>query len=75
MSLTATDLQDIRTIIREEVPEIVHKEVSVQLGPVNGHLRDIDERLTSVEGRLEGVENDVKDIYFMITELQAPASA
>ena len=76
MSLTTTDLQAIRSIMREEiqaeVPPMIHKEMSLQLGPVNGRLRDVDDRLIAVEGRLEAVENDVKEIYFMLAK---PATA
>jgi hypothetical protein len=96
MSLTATDLQDIRTIMHEEiheevpkiideqVPEIVRKIIGEEMPPI------IDERVLKIiradvrpivreevrrevgplEGWLMAVENDVKEIYFMISDLQ-----
>jgi phage shock protein A len=56
MSLTAIDLQQIRTMVREEMESIV----SVRVDP----------RFDSLDGRLEALDNDIKDIYKMISELQ-----
>lgn len=58
----------VREIIQEEVPPMIHKEMSLQLGPVHVRLRDIDDRLIGVEGRMEVVKNDVKEIYFMLAK-------
>jgi hypothetical protein len=52
MSLTASDLQEIRTIVREEVRD----EVALQIEPL--------------AGQLIALENDIKDIYMMLKDLQ-----
>ena len=68
MSLTVDDLKEIRIIIREEVRPIIREEVRPI---VREEVRaEVDTRLRPVEGRLEAVENDVKDIYFMVADLQ-----
>jgi ABC-type cobalamin/Fe3+-siderophores transport system ATPase subunit len=51
MSLTQSDLQEIRTIVRDEVTRAV----------------------TPLEGRLEALENDIKEIYTMLKDLQGSA--
>lgn len=56
MSLTAQDLMQIRTAIREEAESII----SARIEP----------RFDSLDGRIEALDNDVKDIYKMISELQ-----
>ena len=48
MSLTANDLLEIRTVVREEVNEAV----------------------STIDGKLKAIENDVKEIYKMISGLQ-----
>lgn len=44
MSLTVTDLHDIRSIMREEMTPLV--------------------------GRVEALENDIKEIYYMLRDIQ-----
>lgn len=56
MSLTTEDFKQIRLAIREEMESMI-----------SGR---IDPRFDSLEGRLEALDNDVKDIYKMISELQ-----
>ena len=48
MSLTATDLHDMRIIIQEEL--------KVHIDPLSG--------------RIEALENDVKEIYYMLLDSQ-----
>jgi len=52
MSLSTSDLEDIRLIVRDEVKSTI----SVELKPIKDEL--------------EMLRNDVKDIYFMISDLQ-----
>lgn len=59
MSLTTDDLNQIRTIVRDEVRD----EVSSQLMPIN-------DKLDSLDGKIAALENDVKEIYEMIADLQ-----
>jgi hypothetical protein len=56
MSLTASDFQQIRTVVREEMESIISTR--------------IDPRFDSLDGRLEALDNDVKDIYAMVSELK-----
>lgn len=53
MSLTSEDLQQIRTVLRDEI-EII-----------------LDRKLEPIVGKLEAIENDVKEIYDMIARLQS----
>ena len=64
MSLTATDLNEIRTIVRDEVHTVVREELESAIST------RIDPRLDKIEGRIEALENDVKDMYKMLSELQ-----
>lgn len=52
MSLSTSDLEDIRLIVRDEVKSTI----SIELKPIKDEL--------------EMLRNDVKDIYFMISDLQ-----
>ena len=52
MSLTSSDLEDIRTIFRYEA----RSTISTELKPIKDEL--------------EMLRNDIKDIYFMISDLQ-----
>lgn len=63
MSLTKDDISQIRTIVREEVRAEVRTEVAAQLAPIN-------EKLDNLIGRITAIENDIRDIYQMIAELQ-----
>ncbi len=56
MSLTEPDVKKIRLIVREEVESIISTRV--------------EPRFDNVEGKLETLENDIKDIYEMIADLQ-----
>lgn len=56
MSLTSDDAQQIRKIVREEIESVISTR--------------IDPRFDRLEGKLEALESDVKDIYGMITDLQ-----
>ena len=81
MSLSADDLQDIRTVIREEVRPIIREEVRPIVREevraafdTDGRLivRDeIDKRLSPLEGRVTALENDVKEIYFILRDMQS----
>lgn len=55
MSLTQEDLQQIRSVVRDEV--------SSQLVPVHKKIDDL-------AGTVEALSNDIKEIYGMIAELQ-----
>lgn len=56
MGLTTTDTENIRLIVREEIQSMLSSEVTP-------HLENI-------EGKLVALENDIKDIYEMTTDLQ-----
>jgi hypothetical protein len=71
MSLTATDLQLITRIVRDEVREEVRAELSIQLWPIDTRLRNVEIHLDNVDGRLEAVENDIKEIYMMLGSPEA----
>ncbi len=64
MSLTNDDIKQIRTIVREEARTIVREELDSAIST------RIEPRFDTIEGRLETLENDIKDIYEMISELQ-----
>lgn len=64
MSLTAEDITQIRRVISETVRD----EVSSQLISVH-------DKLDRLEGKLEALENDVKEIYKMLTDIQKQTSA
>jgi len=55
MSLTTTDLRQIRVLVREEMDSIISTR--------------IDPRFDTLEGHLEALENDIKEIYEMISGL------
>lgn len=56
--------EEVRPIIREAVQPVVREEVKnqmgIQLAPIRRQLNDID-------GRLEALKNDVKEIYFILS--------
>ena len=54
--LTSYDLEQIRTAIRDEVNSIMTTRV--------------DPQLHDIKGDLEALNNDIKDIYEMISEIQ-----
>lgn len=56
MSLTTEDLSKLRVVIREEVDSIIEAKVIP--------------RFDALEGRLEALESDVKELYMMVSELQ-----
>lgn len=56
MSLTKQDLLDIRALIRDEV----RSAFAVELEPIKNDIAEI-------KGRLMALENDVKEIYSMIS--------
>lgn len=80
MSLTKDDLQQIRTIITEEVGTIVRGEVKTVFDETGRRaVREevvsiidsrMDPRFDTLEGRIKTLNNDVKDIYKMISTLQ-----
>lgn len=100
MSLTATDLRDIRAIMREEirdkiqgevpkivregiealVPDIVRKIIGEEVPVIVMQIThaevppiirgEVKRQVGPLEGRLMAVENDVKEIYFMMSDLQ-----
>ncbi|HJP81180.1 MAG TPA: hypothetical protein VJ841_02200 [Candidatus Saccharimonadales bacterium] len=61
MSLTSSDLNEIRNIVESVVSNVVESVVS----------RQLDERLRPLQGEIEALRNDVKEIYGMIAELQS----
>ena len=64
MSLTTEDMQQIRVIVREEARVIVREELESSI------TTRIDPRFNSLDGRIEALDNDIKEIYAMISELQ-----
>ena len=72
MSLTAADLKNIRTLVREEVVvafdtygrQIIRDEVNSAISI------KIEPRFDNIDGRIEALDNDVRDIYEMISKLQ-----
>jgi hypothetical protein len=60
MSLSNDDLQAIREIVKYEVSTIVRS--------------TIQEELSSTNGELEALRNDIKGIYDMIADLQGRAT-
>lgn len=86
MSLTATDLEGIRVIVREETRTIVQDEVREIVRDevrdivrdetrsiVSAELKPIKEDIETLKGVVETLENGIKEIYFMIAELQRSA--
>jgi hypothetical protein len=53
--MTDNDFQKIRLMVREEVESIVDRK-----------LKPIEVKIDSLGDRLEALENDVKEIYFML---------
>lgn len=72
MSLTKEDTQQIRTIVREEVRPIVREEVEVVFQTEGRKIvrEEIDQSITSLDGKLSALENDIKEIYSMISDMQ-----
>ncbi len=60
MSLTHDDLSQIRTIVRDEVRSIVREEVDSVL----------TQKLKPIEGEIQALRNDIKEIYAMIAKLE-----
>ena len=56
MSLTQDDIKIIRTVIREEVREIVKDEVA--------------KSTEILSGKIEALEDDIKELYFMVDRLE-----
>jgi prefoldin subunit 5 len=62
---------DVREIVRKEIAELLPPIVALELKPVREQLRQIDERLDSLEqhyANLKGVTKEIDDIR---TEVQA----
>lgn len=91
MSLTKNDLQQIRTIMHEEVRDVVRETFETQgkeiireemrlimhtegrdmtRSIVSAELQPVKESLARLEGTVEALENDIKDIYGMVSDLQ-----
>lgn len=72
MSLTQSDLKQIRTIVRDEVmvtfDDIGRRTVREETGSIVSTR--IDPRFDMLEGRIKALDNDIKDIYKMISTLQ-----
>lgn len=64
-----------REIIRGEVSQEVSTAVMPQFHAVNEKLSNIDERLTRVEGEVEALGNDVREIYGMLKPLNSELNA
>lgn len=67
MSLTDNDLGQIRQIVRDEARVIVREEIDSAISA------RIEPRFDKMEGNLEALENDIKEIYEMLAELQKHA--
>lgn len=67
-----SDLQEIRGIVREEVRVIVKEEVRDAFQTEGRKIvrEEISKSISTLDGKLEALENDVKDMYEMISELQ-----
>jgi hypothetical protein len=78
MSLTTQDLHAIRKIVDEETravvqaetPFIVEDKLSREIAPISIKLTNLLDKIDELGGRVEALENDVKEIYGMITEIQ-----
>ena len=81
MSLTAEDLWSIRDIIKDEVQDIFHREGKrVIRAVVNKDVREIVHdavsfELNTVTGKVTALENDVKEIYFILARLEKNISS
>jgi len=64
MSLTTEDIQQIRVIVREEARVIVREELESSI------TTRIEPRFDGLDRRIEALDNDIKEIYAMISELQ-----
>ncbi|HTE21958.1 MAG TPA: hypothetical protein VK674_02855 [Candidatus Limnocylindria bacterium] len=58
MSLAANDLRQIRIVVREEVESTISAR--------------IDPRFDTLEGQVVALDNDIKETYHMVSELQSP---
>lgn len=100
MSLTATDLQSIRTTVTEAITDVLIQVINprfdsietrldgieIRLQQLENHAGSTEKRLSTVEtelsllniqtatiaGRLEALENDVKELYKLIDHLPSP---
>ena len=72
MGLTTDDLQQIRTIVKEEARIVVRKEAhTIMHEELDSTVTTrIDPRFDNLEERVEALDNDIKEIYEMISELQ-----
>ena len=74
MSLTATDLHAIRKIVEEETRAVVQVETPPIVEEVVGkETASLSVKLSSINGKLTALENDVKETYDIITKLQKSA--
>ncbi|TAH32036.1 hypothetical protein EYC58_05185 [Candidatus Saccharibacteria bacterium] len=62
MSLTDKDFQQIRFIVREEATSIMDAKLRERIDP-------IDEKIDTLSGQSEAIGNDVRAIYFMISDM------
>lgn len=79
MSLTTTDLEDIRTIFREEIKplEVEVARLATEVTELGNRITSLEirvglleNRVTSLEGKVVALEDDVKEIYFMLEDFQ-----
>ena len=68
MSLTTEDLKQIRTVVQEEIESrtrvIVREEIESAI------RAQVIPRFDKLEGNIEALNNDIKEIYEMISDLQ-----
>jgi BMFP domain-containing protein YqiC len=69
MSLTQNDLNLLRTVIREEFDGCGRMAIREEIS--NAIDTKINPRLDRLEGKVNAVEDDTKEIYGMITGLQS----
>lgn len=78
MSLTAQDLHAIRLIVQDETRgiiqaetrPIIQDELRLEIAPVSVKLTNLSGEISSIDGRLEALENDIKDIYQMLKDMK-----
>jgi hypothetical protein len=78
MSLTATDLEQIRGVVREEVNSSVAPRFADLNREVGGLSRRIDlltEKVDKFDGRITANENDIKDIYGLLDQKAGKSGA
>ena len=68
MSLTTSDKDDMRTLIREEVRPIIREEVRPIVreeveSVVSVKLKPIEDKIDRLDGKVVALQNDVKAIY------------